>query len=110
MYEGVAGSLIVGHDGLVIASTVGTGWDKDMLGALSTALLSTSNLATKKLEIGKLKQMVMLTELTNGDGQKFKTTVLTDVDVGILAVFLEKTDLQKIDGLLETIHSTIHGG
>ena len=44
-YEGVAGSLIVGHDGLVIASTVGTGWDKDMLGALSTALLSTSNLA-----------------------------------------------------------------
>jgi len=109
-YEGVAGSLIVGHDGLVIASTVGTGWDKDMLGALSTALLSTSNLATKKLEIGKLRQMVMLTELTNGDGQRFKTTVLTDVDVGILAVFLEKTDLQKIDGLLETIQSTIHGG
>ena len=53
--------------------------------------------------------MVMLTELTNGDGQKFKTTVLTDVDVGILAVFLEKTDLQKIDGLLDTIQSTIHG-
>ncbi|MBS1995908.1 MAG: roadblock/LC7 domain-containing protein [Cyanobacteria bacterium SZAS LIN-2] len=109
-YEGVAGSLIVGHDGLVIASTVGTGWDKDMLGALSTALLSTSNLATKKLEIGKLRQMVMLTEVTNGDGQRFKTTVLTDVDVGILAVFLEKTDLNKIDGLLETIQSTIHGG
>jgi predicted regulator of Ras-like GTPase activity (Roadblock/LC7/MglB family) len=109
-YEGVAGSLIVGHDGLVIASTVGTGWDKDMLGALSTALLSTSNLATKKLEIGKLRQMVMLTGLSNGDGQQFKTTVLTDVDVGILAVFLEKTDLQKIDGLLETIQTTIHGG
>ena len=34
-YEGVAGSLIVGHDGLVIASTVGNSWDKDVLGALS---------------------------------------------------------------------------
>lgn len=108
-YEGVAGSLIVGHDGLVIASTVGTGWDKDMLGALSTALLSTSNLATKKLEIGKLKQMVLLTKLTNDQGETMKTTVLTDVEVGILAVFLEQTDLTKIDGLLATIHSTIHG-
>lgn len=106
-YEGVAGSLIVGHDGLVIASTVGQGWDKDMLGALSTALLSTSNLATKKLEIGKLRQMVMLTKLGEND---FKTTVLTDVEVGILAVFIEKTDLTKIDGLLESIHKTIHGG
>ncbi len=108
-YDGVAGSLIVGHDGLVIASTVGTGWDKDMLGALSTALLSTSNLATKKLEIGKLKQMVLLTNLTNDAGESMKTTVLTDVEVGILAVFLEQTDLTKIDGLLAIIHSTIHG-
>ncbi len=108
-YEGVAGSLIVGHDGLVIASTVGTGWDKDMLGALSTALLSTSNLATKKLEIGKLKQMVLLTKLTTDQGDLMKTTVLTDVELGILAVFLEQTDLTKIDGLLSTIHSTIHG-
>ena len=106
-YEGVAGSLIVGHDGLVIASTVGQGWDKDMLGALSTALLSTSNLATKKLEIGKLRQMVMLTEVSPGDK---RTTILTDVEVGILAVFLEKVDLDKIDGLLETIQKTIHGG
>lgn len=110
-YPGVAGSLIVGHDGLVIASTV-QGWDKDMLGALSTALLSTSNLATKKLEIGKLRQMVMLTSWQDGNGgsEKIKTTILTDVDVGILAVFLEDLDLTKIDGLLDTIHTTIHGG
>ena len=106
-YEGVTGSLIVGHDGLVIASTVGQGWDKDMLGALSTALLSTSNLATKKLEIGKLRQMVLLTELAP---DSYKSTVLTDVDVGILAVFMDRIDLTKIDGLLETIHKTIHGG
>ncbi len=104
-YEGVFGSLIVGHDGLVMASTLKEGWDKDMMGALSTALLSTSNLTTKKLEIGKLRQMVMLTKL----GAQNKTTVLTDVDVGILAVFVEATDITKIDGLLEIIHKTIHG-
>lgn len=108
-YPGVAGSLIVGHDGLVIASTI-TGMDKDMLGALSTALLSTSNLTTKKLEIGKLRQMVLLTELQNADGSlQAKTTVLTDVDVGILAVFLEQTELEKLDGLIVEIHETING-
>ncbi len=108
-YPGVAGSLIVGHDGLVIASTI-TGMDKDMLGALSTALLSTSNLTTKKLEIGKLRQMVLLTEIQNADGSiQPKTTVLTDVDVGILAVFLEQTELEKLDGLIVEIHETING-
>jgi hypothetical protein len=104
-YEGVFGSIIVGHDGLVMASTLKDGWDKDIMGALSTALLSTSNLTTKKLEIGKLRQMVMLTR----DGDKQKTTILTDVDVGILAVFVEETDISKIDGMLDTIHKTIHG-
>jgi len=104
-YEGVVGSIIVGHDGLVMASTLKDGWDKDIMGALSTALLSTSNLTTKKLEIGKLRQMVMLTRSGNQD----KTTVLTDVDVGILAVFVEETDISKIDGMLDIIHKTIHG-
>lgn len=104
-YDGVAGSIVVGHDGLVMASTLREGWDKDMMGALSTALLSTSNLTTKKLEIGKLRQMVMLTK----DNGHEKTTVLTDVDVGILAVFLEETNVERIDGLLDTIQKTIHG-
>jgi predicted regulator of Ras-like GTPase activity (Roadblock/LC7/MglB family) len=108
-YEGVTGSLIVGHDGLVIASTVTGGMDKDALGALSTALLSTTNLATLKLDIGKLRQMVLLTERTNGSGQSPCTTVLTDVEVGILAVFLESQDLTRLDGLLDSIHQTIHG-
>lgn len=104
-YEGVVGSIIVGHDGLVMASTLKEGWDKDIMGALSTALLSTSNLTTKKLEIGKLRQMIMLTK----SGDQEKTTVLTDVDVGILAVFVEETDVSKIDGMLDIIHKTIHG-
>lgn len=109
-YEGVSGSLIVGHDGLVISSTVAGNYDKDMLGALSTALLSTSNLATKKLEIGKLRQMVLLTDLGPQASPRHKTTVLTDVEVGILAVFVEETHLDKIDGLLDIIHNTVHGG
>jgi predicted regulator of Ras-like GTPase activity (Roadblock/LC7/MglB family) len=100
-YPGIAGSLIVGHDGLVIASTLKDGMDRDSLGVLSVACLSTSNLGTRKLEIGKLKQMVMITNTT--------VSVLTDVDVGILAVFMSAVEIDKIDGLLETIQTTIHG-
>ncbi|MBX9693899.1 MAG: hypothetical protein K2Z81_16045, partial [Cyanobacteria bacterium] len=103
--DGVSGSLIVGHDGMVMASTVTGEWSKEILGALSTALLSTTNLTTRKLEIGKLRQMVLITSLSG----VLKTTVLTDVDVGILAVFVENADVVKIDILLESIHKTIHG-
>jgi predicted regulator of Ras-like GTPase activity (Roadblock/LC7/MglB family) len=108
-YEGVIGSLIVGHDGLVIASTVTPPLDKDTLGALSTALLSTSNLATLKLDIGKLKQMVLLTDRTADGVTTPVTTVLTDVEVGILAVLMDTQELPLLDGLLDTIHETIHG-
>jgi predicted regulator of Ras-like GTPase activity (Roadblock/LC7/MglB family) len=100
-YPGIAGSLIVGHDGLVIASTLKGDMDRDTLGVLSVACLSTSNLGTRKLEIGKLKQMVMITDST--------VNVFTDVDVGILAVFMSAVEVDKIDGLLETIQTTIHG-
>lgn len=102
-FPGIAGSLIVGHDGLVISSTLkpGTGKDKDTIGALSVACLSSTNLGTKKLEIGKLKQMVFITNST--------ITVLTDVEVGILAVLLDHLEVDKIDGVLQAIHDTIHG-
>ncbi|HEY9714433.1 MAG TPA: roadblock/LC7 domain-containing protein, partial [Chroococcales cyanobacterium] len=100
-YEGVEGSVLIGHDGLVIEATVKGGMDKDTLGVLSGACLSTSNLATKKLEIGKLRQMVLITDK--------KLTVLTDVDVGILAVFLTTPEIEQVDGILEKIHTTING-
>jgi predicted regulator of Ras-like GTPase activity (Roadblock/LC7/MglB family) len=100
-HPGIAGSLIVGHDGLVISSTLKAGKDKDTIGVLSVACLSSTNLGTKKLEIGKLKQMVFITDKT--------ITVLTDVEVGILAVLLDHLEVDKIDGVLQAIHDTIHG-
>ncbi len=100
-FPGIAGTLIVGHDGLVISSTLKAGKDKDTIGALSVACLGSTNLGTRKLEIGKLKQMVFITDST--------ITVLTDVEVGILAVLLDNLEIDKIDGVLQTIHDTIHG-
>jgi predicted regulator of Ras-like GTPase activity (Roadblock/LC7/MglB family) len=99
--KGVLGSVIVGHDGLVIASTLPPEMDKDSLGVLSLACLGQSNLATRRLEIGKLLQMVLITE-------KFMT-ILTDVEVGILAVHFDGIPLDRIDELVTAIEQTIHG-
>jgi predicted regulator of Ras-like GTPase activity (Roadblock/LC7/MglB family) len=100
-FPGVAGSLIVGNDGLVIASTVQGGLDKDLLGALCTAMHSHTELATKKLNMGKMRQIIF--HATD------KTTVLTAVAVGVLAVFVENHDLAKLDGLLGAIDQTVRG-
>jgi predicted regulator of Ras-like GTPase activity (Roadblock/LC7/MglB family) len=100
-YENVVGSVIVGHDGLVMASTLPVGMDKDTLGNLSIACLGTSNITTRKLEIGKLLQMVMVTDL--------HITILTDVTVGILAVFMNGVAIDKIDGLIGQIQEIIYG-
>jgi hypothetical protein len=65
------------------------------------ASIGTSNMATKKLEIGKLRQMVLITDRN--------ISVLTDVDVGILSVFLDDISIDLVDGLIDAIHETIHG-
>lgn len=98
---GVAGSLIVGNDGLVIASTLSSGMDKDTLGVLCTAMHSHTELAAKKLEMGKLRQIIF-----HADD---KVTVLTAVAVGVLAVFVESRDVAKLDDLLAAIESTVRG-
>jgi predicted regulator of Ras-like GTPase activity (Roadblock/LC7/MglB family) len=100
-YPGVVGSLIVGHDGLVIASTLPPSMDKDTLGALSIAMHSNANVATKKLELGTLQQLVCQCN--------DKATVLTEVDVGILCVFSDSWETTKLDGLIAAIDKTIKG-
>jgi len=97
----VAGSLIVGNDGLVIASTLTGGMDKDLLGALCNAMHSHTDLAAKKVEMGKVKQVIF-----HADD---KMTILTAVAVGVLAVFVENHDLTQIDSLLTAIESTVRG-
>lgn len=101
-YEGVIGSLIVGHDGMVIASTLQGGTDKDVMGALATAIHSHLDVAVKKMDKGKLQQCVFV---CSGD----KVTVMTSVAVGILAVFVDNAGVEKVDGLLQAIDTTVRG-
>ncbi|MBY0356996.1 MAG: roadblock/LC7 domain-containing protein [Candidatus Obscuribacterales bacterium] len=99
--EGVDGCLIVGHDGLVIASTLKTGVDKEIIGAMCNAIHSHLDVATQKIDYGKLHQAIFRSSA--------QLTVLTSVAVGILAVFVNETKTDNLNPLLSAIETTIHG-
>jgi predicted regulator of Ras-like GTPase activity (Roadblock/LC7/MglB family) len=52
--EGVIGSLLVGKDGLVVASTLLDEEDAEILGAMSAAVFGEIDKATKRIGVGTL--------------------------------------------------------
>ncbi len=107
--QGVEGSMLVGGDGLVISSTFATAGDRDGTGVLAHGMVGNTNLAMLKLDIGKLEQMIMVSKVKENNETKYATTVLTDVEVGMLAVFLNTKLLAGLDQLIETITTIAHG-
>lgn len=57
--DGVIGSLLVGRDGLVIASTLLDDEDAEVLGAMSAAVFGEIDKATKRVGIGVLVDAII---------------------------------------------------
>ncbi len=57
--DGVIGSLLVGRDGLVIASTLLDDEDAEVLGAMSAAVFGEIDKATKRIGIGVLVDTII---------------------------------------------------
>ena len=57
--EGVIGSLLVGKDGLVVASTLMDEEDAEILGAMSAAVFGEIDKATKRIGIGMLVDSII---------------------------------------------------
>ena len=57
--DGVIGSLLVGRDGLVIASTLLEDEDAEVLGAMSAAVFGEIDTATKRIGIGVLVDAII---------------------------------------------------
>lgn len=57
--EGVIGSLLVGKDGLVVASTLMDEEDAEILGAMSAAVFGEIDKATKRIGIGMLMDSII---------------------------------------------------
>ncbi|KPL02389.1 MAG: hypothetical protein AMJ73_08800 [candidate division Zixibacteria bacterium SM1_73] len=86
---GVTGSMIVGQDGIVIASDLHTQLEDEAVGALAASIVSTVQKSMTRLSKDNLKQITV-----EGSGGKL---FLTDVGMGILAV---TTDPQVNVGLI----------
>ena len=96
-YPGVTGCLIVGHDGLVMASTLESDMDSFGHGAMSLAVFSPTGTAVKKLELGSLTQLIAHTE--------DKLTIFSAMPNGILVVFSDYAETGSIVGLLEAVNT-----
>ena len=57
--EGVIGSLLVGKDGLVVASTLLEEEDAEILGAMSAAVFGEIDKATKRIGVGTLVDAII---------------------------------------------------
>ena len=57
--EGVIGSLLVGKDGLVVASTLLDDEDAEVLGAMSAAVFGEINKATRRIGVGDLVDSII---------------------------------------------------
>lgn len=57
--EGVIGGLLVGKDGLVVASTLLDDEDAEILGAMSAAVFGEIDKATKRIGVGSLVDSII---------------------------------------------------
>jgi len=78
--EGVRGSIVIGKDGLVIASDLGTDADENAVAAIGSQLLNSLQGALRRMGMGAFKRFVV----TGKEGK----IVLADAGSALLVVLL----------------------
>lgn len=92
---GVAGSLIVGRDGLVIVSTLPGNFDKELVGAIASSMQTNLDVQCKKMKLGTARQVILDTE--GG------VVLLIALEVGVLVVMSQSLMSLDLTGVLSVI-------
>jgi len=79
--EGIKGSMVVGKDGLVIASQIPSNLDSELIGAMASAAFGSAERTATEINQGTLEQMMVEAE--------FGKTLMTDAGEGILVVLAD---------------------
>jgi predicted regulator of Ras-like GTPase activity (Roadblock/LC7/MglB family) len=79
---GITGSMVVGNDGMVIASDLETGFEGETVGALAASITSNIQKSLDRLRTSPLNQVTI-----EADEAKL---FFTDAGIGILVVTAEK--------------------
>ena len=80
---GISGSMIVGHDGIVIAADLDESFESETIGALAASITANIQKSLDRLQTTPLKQVTIEAD----DGKLF----FTDAGLGILVVTTEKS-------------------
>ncbi len=80
---GITGSMMVGHDGIVIAADLDESFESDTIGALAASITANIQKSLERLKTTPLKQVTIEAD----DGKLF----FTDAGLGILVVTTEKS-------------------
>lgn len=90
--DGVIGSLLVGKDGLVVASTLMDEEDAEILGAMSAAVFGEIDKATKRIGVGALVDSIIDAEqgsILMLEGRELILVVITQRMVNLGLVKME---------------------
>lgn len=97
---GVRGSIIVGRDGLLIDSTIKDATPKELIGAVGSSIYSNVEVATQRMQRGKLKQMFLSTDIG--------LTIVNELEnLGLLIVLTDPEAESRLFELLNAIRTTI---
>lgn len=80
---GITGSMMVGHDGIVIAADLDESFESDTIGALAASITANIQKSLERLKTTPLKQVTIEAD----EGKLF----FTDAGLGILVVTTEKS-------------------
>ena len=81
--SGITGSMVVGHDGIVIASDLSSQYDNETIGALASSISSTVTKSLERMQQTPLKQLTV----EGGKGKLF----INSAPVGYLIVTTEES-------------------
>ncbi|ENN96664.1 Roadblock/LC7 family protein [Methanocaldococcus villosus KIN24-T80] len=103
--EGIKGSLVVGKDGLIIASQLSGNIDAELVGAMVSAAYGAAERTASEIGIGKLEQIMVESEhgkILAYDANEAILAILTEpkVNLGLVRIVAKKAR-DKIKTMLE---------
>ena len=93
--EGVIGSLLVGKDGLVVASTLMDEEDAEILGAMSAAVFGEIDKATKRIGVGMLLDAIIDAEQGSILMLESKELILVVITQSTINLGLVKMEMRR---------------
>lgn len=99
---GIRGSMIVGRDGIVIASDFGVDVDEPAIGAVASSILSSLEDALRRMNMGQFMRFVITgseNKIALVDARRALLMVLLDREVNLGLVSVEIKD--AVDAVIE---------